>query len=1255
MPVFTSNLNRFSRFFRRKFFLFILLFAFAQPIRAFILTCPQDYTIVLPPGSCSTVANFDTLAWSSSAQLIDTVFLPESGTILETGTTTVTLAVVDVNGNIESCQFNVTVVAQNTLSLSCPSSVQLSLQGTCERELVPQDVFGPNSNPCPGDYLVQKLSPAGVPVSTSINAFDINQTFTLRITHLETFSSCETQATVTGGTPPAITCPQPVVIECNEPLDPSFTGMPLLTGCYDEVDLTYSDNINEILCPDTFAFQIIRTWVSTDTFGKMDVCQQLISGMRFDINLITFPPDFDGIEEPAIVCNDTLSLEETASTDVTGVPLFQGYPAGEGLHCRVIVTYNDFETPVCGASYEIKRVWDVVKICPPSFTLRDTQTIVVLDEAAPVFEIPDTIFISLSSDCADSIFLPLPEIMAECSNFTTTIETPWDTLNNGENLLFFNPVAGYYPALYRLTDACGNTAEQTAIIDISQQTLVSCPPDDTITCNFYQDTIAAAIATNNLAVLALLGMPEYPGNCDFVVEEVDSVAIDPCGVGIIRRSMTNVSASNPETCVQKITVVHVSNFEVQFPADTSICGPPATSVTGQPVIFGADCENVSFTFTNQTIQTGLPGCYTVLRTWEVVNSCTFNGDTGIADPETGTRRFRDGGDGYISWVQTIHVNNLAKPVFPNGCEIEDIYLDADTCSAFVTLTPPAFTGCGNNVSLTLSGSLGTVAGSTIELGPGVFTINWNATDNCGNMSNCSTTFEVHDTIAPLANCKAPVVVELTTNGNVQVWAVDMNDGSSDNCGGSGLNFTFSPNQEDQSRVFECCVHEGFIPLELWVTDANGNQSSCSTGVTVQDSAGNCDCEMSLAGEILTELNTAINLVTVEVTNSNGFSIANQTNAGGVYNISVPLDDNYTLTPVKDTLPLNGVTTFDGVLLTRHILGMQLLNSPYKIIAADVNNSGTVTTFDAVVMRRLILQIITEFPDNSSWRFVDAAYVFNNPANPLLEDFPEFIQVNSTDPNHLNLDFVGLKVGDLNNSASPGFTGDRPEERTFEGDFPFFIKNQSFGPGATFEVPVFAAQNEIHGFQFALAFDPDQLALSDIISGFAEAESFGKTQLDEGLLRISWIAPLPYVPEESQPAFTLVFESKSGGELSDHLRMETRIMAAEAYTGQLEFLKPHLVFDETTPSGDTFRLLGHRPNPFSRSATVTFYLPEAGAVTLTVFDPSGKISHLQEQWFESGKNAFEITAGNLPGSGLYFYRLESAWGAAESRLVRELGD
>jgi hypothetical protein len=79
--------------------------------------------------------------------------------------------------------------------------------------------------------------------------------------------------------------------------------------------------------------------------------------------------------------------------------------------------------------------------------------------------------------------------------------------------------------------------------------------------------------------------------------------------------------------------------------------------------------------------------------------------------------------------------------------------------------------------------------------------------------------------------------------------------------------------------------------------------------------------------------------------------------------SVPVASTMTITPVKDDNPLNGVTTYDLVLISKHILGIEPLGSPYKMIAADANKSNSITTFDIVEIRKLILGIYTELPEH----------------------------------------------------------------------------------------------------------------------------------------------------------------------------------------------------------------------------------------------------------------------------------------------------
>ncbi|MCB0545841.1 MAG: hypothetical protein KDC70_20100, partial [Saprospiraceae bacterium] len=103
-----------------------------------------------------------------------------------------------------------------------------------------------------------------------------------------------------------------------------------------------------------------------------------------------------------------------------------------------------------------------------------------------------------------------------------------------------------------------------------------------------------------------------------------------------------------------------------------------------------------------------------------------------------------------------------------------------------------------------------------------------------------------------------------------------------------------------------------------------------------------------------------------------------------------------VTPELYENPLNGVSTYDLVLISKHILGLKAFDSPYKWIAADVNKTNSITSLDVAEIRKLILGIYSEFPNNTSWRFIDKDYSFPNPSNPFFPAFPEDISIDASD-------------------------------------------------------------------------------------------------------------------------------------------------------------------------------------------------------------------------------------------------------------------
>ena len=212
---------------------------------------------------------------------------------------------------------------------------------------------------------------------------------------------------------------------------------------------------------------------------------------------------------------------------------------------------------------------------------------------------------------------------------------------------------------------------------------------------------------------------------------------------------------------------------------------------------------------------------------------------------------------------------------------------------------------------------------------------------------------------------------------------------------------------------------------------------------------------SIMGMVATEETQTVENVTVTL-DGNGLNTLDVTEVDGMYGFNNLVEgQNYSVTPYLDLDHLNGVSSFDLVLIAKHILEMEQLDSPYKMIAADINQSGSITTMDLVELRKLILYIDDEFANNTSWRFVESAFVFPVPTNPFATIFPEAVYINGLTSEEQH-DFVGVKIGDVNGSAIANDLV-QAEDRTFVEDLVFTVKDQELKAGETYEV-AFQATN-----------------------------------------------------------------------------------------------------------------------------------------------------------------------------------------------------
>ena len=122
-----------------------------------------------------------------------------------------------------------------------------------------------------------------------------------------------------------------------------------------------------------------------------------------------------------------------------------------------------------------------------------------------------------------------------------------------------------------------------------------------------------------------------------------------------------------------------------------------------------------------------------------------------------------------------------------------------------------------------------------------------------------------------------------------------------------------------------------------------------------------------------------------------------------------------------------------------------------------------TTIDVVQLRKLILNITQTLNNNTSWRFVDKNQTFSNPNNPFADGIQEFYNVNNLNDNLNDVDFVAIKVGDVNNTVTPNNLISADDRNTTD-DLTFIVQDEVLEPGEVYHVSFKASDFEnILGF------------------------------------------------------------------------------------------------------------------------------------------------------------------------------------------------
>jgi hypothetical protein len=269
--------------------------------------------------------------------------------------------------------------------------------------------------------------------------------------------------TIRDTSPPALTAPADLTVECDESTDPSNTGHATATdGCDAAPTISYSDETIPGSCPEEYV--IVRTWTATDACGNSTSDVQTIAVVDTTAPVLTLPADV------TVECDESVAPSDT------------GYAAAtDNCDASPATSYTDVETPgSCPQEKTIARTWTATDACGNSTS--GVQTITVVDTTPPVItcNIPGTIVppdapIQFTATAADNCDGDPLVVITGYDCFKTTKKGKQidkkascvvDVIGDSVTILDTGGAGDHIIWNVLTIDGCGNASERTCEVDV---------------------------------------------------------------------------------------------------------------------------------------------------------------------------------------------------------------------------------------------------------------------------------------------------------------------------------------------------------------------------------------------------------------------------------------------------------------------------------------------------------------------------------------------------------------------------------------------------------------------------------------------------------------------------------------------------------------------------------------------------------------------------------------------------------------------
>ncbi|GAB4094174.1 HYR domain-containing protein [Flaviaesturariibacter terrae] len=376
-----------------------------------------------------------------------------------TGANTVTLAVTDVHGNVNTATAIITVEDHVAPVISCPASVTLNCQ---------------DDNSTANTGVATAMDACGIASIThadvSTQSADINNAAHYNYTIARTWtaldnhgnsSQCLQTITVQDISAPVLTCPGNRTVACDGDVSTQANGNATAKDNCGPVSIAYSDastQASDINSAAHYNYSISRTWTATDVSGNSSQCVQIIS-----VQDVTAP----------VISTVAASLDRTVEcSDAQGIAAALVPEPSATDNCAPVTRHlvSDVTSNSCGTTYTRVRTWNFTD--PTGNTSASfTQTIKVVDRTAPVV----TFNAGSVEHCFDttSNLYPVPALAA--TDNCTAVRYAYTVKNAAGNTLRTGNTAnasgtfavGVNTIYWTVTDACGNSSNATTSVRLN--------------------------------------------------------------------------------------------------------------------------------------------------------------------------------------------------------------------------------------------------------------------------------------------------------------------------------------------------------------------------------------------------------------------------------------------------------------------------------------------------------------------------------------------------------------------------------------------------------------------------------------------------------------------------------------------------------------------------------------------------------------------------------------------------------------------